>query len=322
MIVSKRASFRQFSAAVIALPFILLCGAAALVAQQNRDLAGDYVGMLGPLPIRLHVVAAKDGTLTANVDSPDQQLFALPCTDLIINGQAIRFSVPNVHGEWTGVLSSDGTSLKGVWKQGRPMALNLTRSTGSTSAAKSAGPTVARPPASVSRVEGAAACASSFGPTYWDGSAWKPMTAAAHLGADRGVSFRNGLKNPFNPRAGITNIITFKNPSAALSLASSPRFCVSMPLNVDPTVILIGVVDVKKNHRELETCAGPCASRGRTADDWMPEKRVQPVEIKRVSDSAVEITPKTPLKPGQYILGGPATVGFYDFGVSAETANP
>ena len=90
-----------------------------------------------------------------------------------------------------------------------------------------------------------------------------------------------------------------------------------IPANYDPTIVKIGVIDVKKDHRELETCAGPCASKGRSQDDWMPDKKVQPVDVKRISDTLVEITPKNPLQPGQYILGGPPLVGYYDFGVKA-----
>lgn len=81
---------------------------------------------------------------------------------------------------------------------------------------------------------------------------------------------------------------------------------------------MIGKIEVKKDHRELETCAGPCASKGRNTDDWMPEKRVQAVVIKRISDNAVEITPKNRLQPAQYILGGPPLIGYYDFGVGTQ----
>jgi hypothetical protein len=60
---------------------------------------------------------------------------AIPCSDLQVNGQAISFSVPSVHGTWTGVVSGDATTLTGVWNQGRPMALNLTRVAGSANPA-------------------------------------------------------------------------------------------------------------------------------------------------------------------------------------------
>jgi hypothetical protein len=279
--------------------------------------------MLGPMTVKLHVIANSDGNITANVDSPQQSLYALPCADLHIQGQVLSFTVPNVRGEWTGVMSADHNTLSGVWKQGATMALVFNRGAESAS-----GNTVAPPDAGRSVVTSSAplksACATMSSASYWDGSGWKTMIMAAHLGSERSASVTEGLKalgrNPFNSRAGLTNILTFKNPAAALTLDPNPKFCVFVPPSIDPTVVMIGSIDVKKDHRELETCAGPCASKGRNADDWMPAKRVQPVDIKRVSDNTVEITPKNPLLPGQYMLGGPPLIGYYDFGVGAGNA--
>jgi len=276
-------------------------------AQQKQDFAGDYAGVLGQLHVALHVAVATGGALSATVDSPDQKLFGLQCADVQINGPALSFTVPSVRGEWTGVMSPDHNSLSGVWKQNGAVAVMFTRAgSAGTAPAQTLSTTAGQPPCSA--MPGAI--------NYWDGSGWKPMVVAAHLGQDHGVSFRDGLKNPFSSRAGITNIVTFKNPAAALTLGEKPSFCTFVLPNMDPTVIMIGAIEVKKAHRELETCTGPCASRGRNSDDWMPEKRVQPVDIKRLSGNVVEITPKTPLKPGQYIIGGPPLVAYYDFGVS------
>jgi hypothetical protein len=53
----------------------------------------------------------------------------------------------------------------------------------------------------------------------------------------------------------------------------------------------------------------------------MPPKRLQAVDVKRISDNLVEIIPKEPLPPGQYVLGGPPTIGVYEFSVEANKAN-
>jgi len=98
-------------------------------AQQKTDLGGDYTGFLGPLHVKLHLVAAHDGALSGTVDSPDQNMMGLPCADFHLNGQALSFTVPMVRGTWTGLVSGDGSSLSGVWSQGSPMPLNLTRVT-------------------------------------------------------------------------------------------------------------------------------------------------------------------------------------------------
>jgi hypothetical protein len=54
----------------------------------------------------------------------------------------------------------------------------------------------------------------------------------------------------------------------------------------------------------------------------MPAKRVQPIDIRRVAGNAVEITPKNPLQAGQYILGGPPLIGYYDFAVVTGNTAP
>jgi len=111
-------------------------------AQQKPDFVGDYAGFSGPLHVKLHLVAARDGTLSGTVDSPDQNMYGVPCADVHANGQALSFTVPMVRGTWTGLLSADGSSLSGVWSQGSPVPLNLTRVT--TATATSA--TVQSPP--------------------------------------------------------------------------------------------------------------------------------------------------------------------------------
>lgn len=94
-------------------------------AQQKNDFAGDYAGTLNGLHVKLHITVSADGTVSANVDSPDQNMFALACSDIGINGQTLSFTVPNVRGEWMGTLSADRTSLSGIWKHRPPDATEL-----------------------------------------------------------------------------------------------------------------------------------------------------------------------------------------------------
>jgi hypothetical protein len=322
---------------ILPLCAVVLSVALQANAQQKSDFAGDYAGMVGPLHVKLHITMAPDGSVSAKVDSPDQYMVGVPCSDIVINGPTISLTVPTVRGEYMGTLSADHNSLSGIWKQGAPMPLNFTRSgvAASSAAAAPAAPAVVAPaaPASVATTATAAAPATSTGsmrppcstpgPNYWDGASWKPMVMAAHQGRDQGVSIKQGLKNPFNPRGGLTTIYELKNTAAALTLDAQPSFCVMFPATVDPTVIMIGSLDVKKDHRELETCTGPCASSAkRTSDDWMPQKHQQPVDVLRLSSTAVQITPKSPLNPGQYLIGGPGAVaGYYDFGVGAQSGS-
>lgn len=122
----------------------------ALAQQTPTNFAGEYAGMAGPYHVKLHLVTAS-GSISGTVDSPDAGLFGLQCADFHINGQALSFSVPNVHGSWIGTMSPDGNTLSGMWTQGAPTALNFAR-VGSPAAAPAttAVPTTPPQPASLS----------------------------------------------------------------------------------------------------------------------------------------------------------------------------
>jgi serine-type D-Ala-D-Ala carboxypeptidase/endopeptidase len=105
----------------------LLCG--DVLGQQKPNVAGDYVGMLGSLHVKLHIRTSADASLTGTLDSVDQGAMGLPCDDFHLDGAALSFSVPRVHGSWKGDVSSDGASLTGTWNQGSPMPLTFTRDT-------------------------------------------------------------------------------------------------------------------------------------------------------------------------------------------------
>lgn len=101
----------------------------ALASAQNASLAGDYAGMLGPYHVKLHLVAGPNGALTGTADNSDMGLTGMPCENIRAEGQTLSFTVPIVHGTWTGFVGADGSSLSGMWSQGaNPMQLNFTRS--------------------------------------------------------------------------------------------------------------------------------------------------------------------------------------------------
>jgi hypothetical protein len=158
------------------------------------------------------------------------------------------------------------------------------------------------------------ACPAAYGASYFDGTAWKTMMLAVQMPREKSISLTQGFKdlgkNPLNPRAGETVIYRYKEPAAPLTVGPSPSFCIGIPASFNPSQIMIGTVDVKKDHREVEEAVS-------SRDSWLPPKRVQSVDIKRVSETVVVVTPKAPLPAGQYILGGPPMVGIYDFGVQA-----
>ena len=112
----------------------LLLLSALTFAQQKPDFAGEYAGILGPYHVNLHLSSGSGGALSGTVDSPDQGMVGLQCTDFHVNGLSLSFNVPMVRGTWTGFLSADGNSLSGMWSQGSPMPLTMTRVTAASAA--------------------------------------------------------------------------------------------------------------------------------------------------------------------------------------------
>jgi CubicO group peptidase (beta-lactamase class C family) len=105
-----------------------LVGLASLhaLAQASAAIGGDYAGVLGgALHVKLHIKADASGTITGTLDSTDQGAIGIPCADFHLDGQALTFSVPAVHGTWKGTVTADG--LAGTWDQGTPQPLNFTR---------------------------------------------------------------------------------------------------------------------------------------------------------------------------------------------------
>lgn len=121
-------SLRFIAMSAVAMILLLATGAARTAwAQQSPNVAGDYAGMLGPLHVRLHVKVDAAGAITGTLDSTDQGAMGIPCADFHLDGQALTFTVPAVHGKWNGTVTSDG--LQGTWDQGTPQPLNFARDT-------------------------------------------------------------------------------------------------------------------------------------------------------------------------------------------------
>jgi hypothetical protein len=303
---------------ILGLPFaIFVAGIIASttpsLAQQSPNLAGDYAGMSGPLHVTLHLVAAPDGSLKGTIDSPDQRMFGLPCADLHQSGQGLSFAVPNVRGSWTGFISSDGNSLSGTWNQGNSVPLNLTR-VGTKDSTESASPMPPRSYAAIPTPPGTATatgCPANFNTAgYWDDSGWKIINQAVAMKAEASASFKAAMRNPLLPGlAGATTIFQYKDASATLTVGASPKFCFTFTGGVLP-VVYIGVVEVKKDTRQIELKR----DFNRGANSMVPLNKSYDADVSQVSETSIEVTPKQPLPPGQYVIAARADV-LFDFGV-------
>src|SRR5579859_212804 len=113
----SRLRFCFYGAGVLG-PLMSIALMPTLGAQSNPNIAGDYVGVLGgSLHLRLHLKAGATGTLSGSLDSLNQSAMGLECADFHLDGEALSFSVPVVHGSWKGTVSDDAKTLTGTWDQ-------------------------------------------------------------------------------------------------------------------------------------------------------------------------------------------------------------
>ena len=109
----------------------LVVGGNRLGAQTPavKKVAGDYLGELGSLHLKLHIEISPGNDVLCSLDSPDQGAKGIPCSNIDVGEGSLSFSVPAVNGTWKGTVSADGKTLTGVWDQGEPMPLVFTRDT-------------------------------------------------------------------------------------------------------------------------------------------------------------------------------------------------
>src|SRR5581483_4534863 len=295
----------SFRFRILAVAFAFTALTISSSAQKSSALAGDYTGMLGPMHVKLHLTATANGALSGTVDNTDANLFGVPCADLHLDGRALSFTVPMVHAAWTGFVAEDGNSLSGIYNQGQSFPLTWTRVGAAT--ANSPTPGLAPAPTAPPAASPNSCPATSMG-NYWDGSTWKPLSQPVDLPRERGISLKEGLKNPLNPMSGYTTIHRYRDPSSALSLSPTPKFCFPVSVNATPNVV-IGELDVKKNERDIEMKM----SDVRNSQSGVPARKTVEVDIKRTSPTTIEVTPKNPLHAGQYLIT--SSYMTFDFGV-------
>jgi hypothetical protein len=98
---------------------------------EPPQIVGDWLGVLSvqgsEMHVVLHVVAAKDGTLSATSDVPDQGIVGVPGSAISFKDSKLSINFDSYNGVYTGTLSPDATSIKGTWTTDQPTELNFTR---------------------------------------------------------------------------------------------------------------------------------------------------------------------------------------------------
>jgi pimeloyl-ACP methyl ester carboxylesterase len=120
----------NFSIAKLALTF-LTAWVLTPLGYAQAQLAGDWQGTLSAggaqLRLALHIAAAKDGSLTATLDSIDQGAIGIPVSSVTLKDSKLSLTVDAVHGTYEGTVNKDASEIDGMWSQGTTLELNWKR---------------------------------------------------------------------------------------------------------------------------------------------------------------------------------------------------
>jgi len=118
-------------AARIAMPVVaaMLALAPAASAQQQTSIAGDYSGVIGFQQATLHLKIDSNGVLKGTLDHLDPRSpWRYFLSSLQLQGQSLSFTIPEINVAWKGEVSSDGSTLTGIWtERGGSGSVNFAR---------------------------------------------------------------------------------------------------------------------------------------------------------------------------------------------------
>ncbi len=109
------------SALVLACALAAEAGAPAETAK-TQPVVGTWQGTLpsgmgGQIRVVLKVQQTPEGTLSATMDSPDQNATGIPVAKISFEGQKMTLDVAAVAGSYEGTLDPRKNEISGTWKQ-------------------------------------------------------------------------------------------------------------------------------------------------------------------------------------------------------------
>jgi CubicO group peptidase (beta-lactamase class C family) len=135
---------------LLLIAFAVIALSPVCIAQSQ--IAGEWLGMLSAggaqLHLVLHITDAKDGSLTATLDSVDQGANGIPVSAISLKDSKLSLTVDAVHGTYEGIVNKDVSEIHGTWSQGSPLELDFKR------APAQAVPAAAAPPAAKPTLDG------------------------------------------------------------------------------------------------------------------------------------------------------------------------
>jgi hypothetical protein len=101
------------------------------LCRAQAQVAGDWQGTLTAqgevYHIVLHIVAARDGSLSATVDNIDQGEIGVPASPVTLKDSKLSVTVDTFRGVYTGTVNQDATEIDGTWSAEQTYELNFKR---------------------------------------------------------------------------------------------------------------------------------------------------------------------------------------------------
>ena len=118
---------RSRTLALVALALAVI----SLHGHAQSQIAGDWQGTLNAggaqLRLVLHITSAKDGSLSATLDSVDQGANGIPVSAITLKDSTLAFTIDAAHIAYEGTVNKDATEIDGTFTQGQPFKLDFKR---------------------------------------------------------------------------------------------------------------------------------------------------------------------------------------------------
>ena len=139
MLVTSTDPFAHFSrplraVLVIALAGLLVGALMPHAAQAQTDapeaFLGSWAGTIEAAGTEVravfHIERADDDSLTASMDSPDEDATGIPASNVSVDGDSLTLVFESVNGRYEGVLAAADTTIRGTWRRsGRSWPVTL-----------------------------------------------------------------------------------------------------------------------------------------------------------------------------------------------------
>jgi uncharacterized protein len=101
--------------------FFVFCCFLFSVPAYSQEIAGNWEGALEvqgtELPLVFHINKDSTGKYSATFDSPLQNAFNMPCSDIILKGDSVLLFMKMINGKYAGQLNATKDVLRGEWSQ-------------------------------------------------------------------------------------------------------------------------------------------------------------------------------------------------------------